>query len=437
MKNNPIIDTNDEDVVELLSNDDVIAEYGDAMASVVGKDHVITWTKFTLTDDKPNANKQRIPIEEFDNIIKSGLYKPIKMAFGEIRDGHDGSTPIGVITNLSKIGNKIVALAALWNHERGEDIGKIKELVDSNKPVNVSWEILYENSSIKNGISDLLDVVLRAVTIVGMPAYAGRTQLLAVAAKKWSDTYIKSLPNSSFMYIGNDGSRYFAFKDAAGKIDTSRFRSIMEEIQTTSLPENTLKTVRHQITKLNSVIKADASIREILELCDDELLTTEDNNLDTKELELKVSQLELNLATANTSLSNKEAELVTAKAELDTNKEALLNLEKEIVPLRDFKVVADTLAEKATKLSAIKLKFEEVGLAKSDEYFNDNADKLLVMDEGSFDFMLQEMVAFKGNSGGEDSASVNTSGIPNIPGNRGSLSITDLATALRERNKKK
>jgi hypothetical protein len=420
-------------VLELLNKDAVEERFGEAAASIISTDQVITWAKFVLTDDKPNENRQRVPIEEFDNIIKTGVFKPIKMALGEIKDGHEDSRPLGVITNLVKEGNKIVALAALWNHERSDDVSLVKDRIANGKPVNVSWEILYGNSE-KNGlVSDLMDIVLKAVTIVGIPAYAGRTQLLAVAAKKekkWSPAYIEGLPDTSFLLVEN-GTRYFAFRDESGKIDPSRFPAIMEEIADTSLPQNTLKSIRHQVKKLNSVISADASIIELLE--EEEEFNAEDNTLETKDLEIKVTDLEAKLAVANDKLATKESELATAQEQFNLADTTLKTLQEEISPLREFKLEADKSAEKVTKLSAIKAKFEGANLTKPETYFEENAEKLLSMDENGLDFMLQEMTAFKEQEGkGEGEASKKkTPEVPNIPGQGGS---TDILKLLRERD---
>lgn len=434
MKSTSKNDTDVVDMLQLISIEDVERQFGEAMASAVKTDGVVTWAKFALTDDKPNENRQRIPIEEFQNIIDTGIHKPIKMAVGEIKDGHEEAKPIGVITNLAIEGNKVMALAALWDHERTDDVSMIKDLVKSNKPVNVSWELFYGNSSVKNGVTDLLDVVLRAVTIVGLPAYAGRTQLLAVAAKKWSKAYIESLPDKHFLYIEKDGTRYFPYRDDKGKIDPSRFPVILEEISNTSLPENTLKTIRHQVTKLHSVISSDASIRELLEVEDN---ITEDYTLDNI-LEGKVAELESKLATASGALAAKEAELALAQEEVVTVTQTFKALEEEITPLREFKLEADKVAERDIKLSAIKAKFESLKLEKPEEYFSENADKLLGLDEPGLDFMLQEMVAFKeeGAKGEGEASKKTTSGVPNIPGEGGKMTVSDLAAALRERNKK-
>jgi len=438
MENDIEINTDSDKLLSLISREDVEIQFGEAAASAVVTDQVVTWAKFILTDDKPNENGQRVPLEEFDNIIKTGPYKPVKMALGEIKDGHDDARPLGVITNLTKQGNKVVALAALWDHERTEDVALVRDLVKSNKPVNVSWEILYGNYVIKDGISDLLDTVLKAVTIVGMPAYAGRTQFLAVAAKKWSPAYIEKLPDSSFLHIGLDGTRYFAYRDDTGKIDQKRFPALLEEMAQAPLPENTLKGVRHQVKKLASVVEADAGIQELL--MDGEDFITEEHKLDIKELEGKVSELETKLAEANNKLATKEAELATAQETANLANTNVTTLTEELTGLREFKETTEAESQKATKLQSIKDKFGGLGLEKGEEYFTANGEKLLGLEESELDFMLQEMVAFRDaeNAGEGKASKKKTPGVPNIPGTIDELNdVTKLAKALRERDSKK
>jgi len=150
----------------------------EAFASI-NLNHSVSWAKFVLTDDQPNANNERIPIEEFDNLVKTGVYMPIKMANGGVGEGHAGATPIGVITHLKKVKNQIIGLAALWKRERPEDIQLLKDAKD----LQLSWEIVHNREKkSESGALDLLDTALRAVTLVGMPAYQGRTPVLAVAS---------------------------------------------------------------------------------------------------------------------------------------------------------------------------------------------------------------------------------------------------------------
>jgi hypothetical protein len=180
MKNNEQLNSYFESMVQLL----IDKEKDEAFASVT-LNPFLTWIKFILTDDKPNLNHQRIPQEEFANLIKSGINMPIKMASKEIPDGHDDSFPIGTITNLVEKEGKIFGLAALWNKERTEDVSFIKQSYIDGKPLNLSWEISYDDAraSEETEILDLLGVILKAATFVGMPAYSGRTPILAVASK--------------------------------------------------------------------------------------------------------------------------------------------------------------------------------------------------------------------------------------------------------------
>ena len=137
---------------------------------------MLTYVKFILTDDKPNGNNIRVPREEFSNLITTGLYMPLKMASGEIADGHIDATPIGVITHLREDKDKIRGIAALWNKERPEDVAYIQERYAEGNPLDLSWELGHVDSFIDDaGVENLTGCVLRATTLVGIPAYQGRT----------------------------------------------------------------------------------------------------------------------------------------------------------------------------------------------------------------------------------------------------------------------
>jgi hypothetical protein len=165
----------------------------EALASIV-KNPSVTFCKFILTDDLPNLNKQRVPVEEFASLITSGFLMPLKMAAGEIKDDHKDALPLGVISHLKQVNNQVQGLAALWNRERPEDVKLIKERYANKQPLQLSWEILYDGSTInEDGIEDLHGVNLRAVTLVGMPAYSGRTPIVAVASENNSIVEEKKL----------------------------------------------------------------------------------------------------------------------------------------------------------------------------------------------------------------------------------------------------
>lgn len=146
----------------------------------------VRWAKFILTDDEPNGNNIRIPMSEFSNIIKTGVYMPLKVAEGEISEGHKGTKPIGVITHLKQVKNRIEGLAMLWSKERPEDVEMLKEKYDSGDPLDLSWEIEYSDSIVDETTEtkDLIGTRLRAVTLVGIPAYKGRTPITAFASEE-------------------------------------------------------------------------------------------------------------------------------------------------------------------------------------------------------------------------------------------------------------
>jgi len=175
-------------MVQYNKEDDVNPEIFEALASP-SLNPGVRWTKFILTDNKPNANNQRIPTSEFDNLIKTGRYMPLKMAEGAIKEGHDGAKPIGVITHLQKVKDQIIGLAALWERERQDDVDIVRLRYEKHEPLDLSWEIGYKDSKIDEdtGVESLLETSLNAVTLVGIPAYAGRTIITAFASEDESN----------------------------------------------------------------------------------------------------------------------------------------------------------------------------------------------------------------------------------------------------------
>lgn len=152
--------------------------------SAINENPNVKWAKFIFTDDQPNGNRQRIPLDEFPNVLKTGHYMPIKMASGKILDGHDYSEPIGVITNLKQEDNKILGLAAFWTAEREKDINLLETMTANGNNPQLSWELWFDDKIQEpNDVEALHGVVVRASTIVGKPAYKGRTPILAMSSE--------------------------------------------------------------------------------------------------------------------------------------------------------------------------------------------------------------------------------------------------------------
>jgi hypothetical protein len=318
-----------ENILKLITDFEFCED--EAQASVFSKNKNVSHAKFVFTDDLPNANKQRVPQEEFDNIIATGTFMPIKMSAGKINDGHEESVPLGVISHLKQDGNKVIGLATLWLAERTEDINHLKEMVKENKSPQLSWELLYTNST-KNddGIEDLHDIVVRASTIVGLPAYSGRTPILAISSKAENNS---------------------------------------EEIKV------------------------------------------------EEELKARIAELETELTTLKEALSQKDTELVS---------------------LKEFKSAIELKEAEEQKIASIKTKFGEAKISKPDEYFTENREQLLKLDETSLDFMIQELIAYSTVT--TTQASGRKPDLPQLPASDTEVKFNttkEIADALKEQLAKK
>jgi hypothetical protein len=177
-----------EQLTKLLVDFELLDKDGEANASVSSNPNV-SWIKYVFTDDIPNVNKQKIPGDEFPNVTRTGLLMPIKMATGKINDGHEEAVPLGVISHLKEDGNKVIGLAALWTTEREDDVKFLKERNANGTAPQLSWELYYKEATVdEEGISTLHGVVVKAITIVNMPAYQGRTPILAMANEHTSES---------------------------------------------------------------------------------------------------------------------------------------------------------------------------------------------------------------------------------------------------------
>jgi hypothetical protein len=442
--------------LELITEDE--AKAFDAEASLMMNPYV-RWAKFILTDDQPNGNNERVPVDGFDNLIQSGIHMPIKMAEGKIEKGHENSSPIGVITHLKKVFedgvNKIVGLAALWLNERPGDVSYLKTKVDNGEEVDISWELGVSNKVRNNdGTIDLIDPTLKAATVVGVGAYFGRARITAMAAKKtnkttievdkWGKTYVENLPDSSFLMIDRGGEkdldgrtfprelRHFPVKDDKGLYDESKLREALVEAGKSNIPTPVLLSLKKTVTTLLDKIEAGASLEEISEEYGSvaiENIVMEEDKVELEQLKQQVIDLQAKLDAALASLQEKEQ----ARASLETEKTAM---ETELAELQAFKKEIDDEVAKVQKLEGIKAKFAEAKLEKDDAYFTDNSEKLLSLDEPALDFMVQELAAFSAKASLEDDKTDKTTKVPDLPGEPSEVSISEIVKALKERKSK-
>lgn len=329
-------------VEKLFINSDLefVSENKDEAFASVSLNPSFQWAKMIVCDDLRNANGMRVPVEEFDNMISTGVLAPVKMAEGGVSDGHDEAMghPLGTISHLQKVGNKLYALAALWKRERPDDIEYLKEAHASGKNPQISWELWYtENAEDEDGTKVLKGVSLNGVTVVGRPAYEGRTPIIAFASKE-----------------------------------------------------------------------ADES-------------NSEANNK-SEENSMELEELKAELDGAKASLTAKDAEIASALEELNT-------LKGEVEELRSFKAGIEQAKAELDKLEAIRAKFIEAGIEKSETYFDENKSRFLAMGDEDVDFMLQELVSFAKTQEVKENVS---SKIPNLKADRlDKADVKTLARALR------
>lgn len=452
MKNSARIDTKLETMVELINESEASEVFGVAVASEVANP-AVTYVKFTLTDNKRNANRQRIPDSEFQNLVRTGIFMPIKMAEGEISPGHKFTKPLGVMTHLKEVvnefGNKaIIALAALWSEERPEDIQLLKTRFAEKKPIDVSWEVLYSDAEYNPEFdsTDLLGTVLKAATIVGNPAYQGRTQFLSVAAKKWSKAYIDELPKGHFLVPDYNGKNHLPIMDSDGKLDRAKLKEALEGLGALDLPTKLLQEKKATVMSFLERFDAGASIDEVskdfyyapAEIVEDTTL----NEID--ELKAKLGELEAKLTEALDAANAKEiafAEKQTAVSELEAKVAELTEKvsanEAELLPLRELKASIDAKAEYEAKLSDLKAKFTEAGIERDETYFAENAEKLFALDEASLSFMLGELKTIPAAKSDESHASTNIPAFTNEENSQDFSDPKELGRLLRSSKAKK
>jgi hypothetical protein len=145
--------------------------------------------EFVFTDFLPNKNKQAVPVEEADNLIRTGVDMPVKADWrrGKIGD-HTFSFPVGHITHMESRGTQIIGHAVLYKDEFPDLAGHLEKASASDEGVHFSWELYHGSHSVDDaGVTWFKDCVVAATTIVANPAYGGRTPLLAMASEDMTD----------------------------------------------------------------------------------------------------------------------------------------------------------------------------------------------------------------------------------------------------------
>lgn len=400
-----IFDIKTNNVVELINEADVATTFGEVALASILINPSVAWAKFILTDDLPNANRQRIPQEEFKNLIKSGVYMPLKMKEGSIADGHEEAKPLGVITHLKQVGNQVIGLAALWMKERPADVEYIRSSIGS-RPINLSWEILYEDFDIEeSGVIALKNTALAGATIVKRPAYEGRTQIIALASKG-SVAEDKLLNDDDYFIVKENGEKLFPYRDTLGNVDVESVKSFLASVDSLDLTEQEKEFLKDKANKLLS----ESSQSGLSSNMEDKTLN------ELEEIKTQFSELQSELEKRDAKIAELEKQIQDSLSELEQLREFKASVEKEI--------------KERERLEEIKKKFVEAGINKPEEYFTANRDYLLGLDDGWLEFLIQELTAAFSESSVKEKEQKPT--IPPITNtNSGKPSISELAEALR------
>lgn len=222
----------------------------------------LTLVKFVFADDKPNANNQAIPYEEFASLAQSAIGMPIKIRFlGKGLGGHTGAIPVGHIRDILEEAeedgsHRLVAEGVLYNDEYPEVVEFLKESYEAGDSPGISWEISYRDSVVDKGIQWLKGVVARAATFVKHPAYGTRTALLALASDKTlSDEDIeKELIGMAHEIEGQDqGGNNVELEEALQKIKDLEAQIAEKETALIDAQAET-ETVRTEATELKTKV---------------------------------------------------------------------------------------------------------------------------------------------------------------------------------------
>lgn len=197
--------------------------------------------KFILTDDKgapvstaPKGLLQGIEFEDFDEVARTAINTPIKMRFlGESAGNHLGAQVIGHIIDVNKAvaedgSNQLIADAILYAEEFPEEVAWLRAAHAEKKAPGISYEIIYGDSIIKDGVQWLKKMITTAATFVRDPAYGKRTALLALASAKEDEDIIPVLKN----YIAlAEGSSQENPNDEGGKnVDPKELEDAQQEV---------------------------------------------------------------------------------------------------------------------------------------------------------------------------------------------------------------
>jgi chromosome segregation ATPase len=159
----------------------------------------------------------------------------------------------------------------------------------------------------------------------------------------------------------------------------------------------------------------------------------------------QLKKLEDQLAEATAKLAEATEKIVDLEGQLKEKEDGFASIEEELTGLREFKAQIEKTDAEAEKLASVRAKFAEAEIEKPDEYFIENKDRFLSLEEEEVEFMVQEMSAFaklaqaSADTDGDDGEEQDE-GLPAIVNTDGNLDLSDpkkLGQMLRLREAEK
>jgi hypothetical protein len=234
----------------------------------------LTTAKFVFADDKgaplstaPAGLLQGIEYEDFDEVIRTAINMPIKMKYtGQGAGNHLGSYVIGHITNMAKAQiedgtHQLLADAVLYAEEFPEEVEYLKKAYADGEAPGISYEIVYEDSVVRNGVQWIKKLVTTAATFVREPAYGRRTALLALASAKNDEELVASMKAFIAQAEGSSGEGNINPSDKGGiNVTEEELQKIKEEAEKAKALAETLQaeaaSKTEEITRLTEEITA-------------------------------------------------------------------------------------------------------------------------------------------------------------------------------------
>ena len=243
------------------------------------KHPLLTTAKFVFIDDKGNSNGQGVEASDFPDITRSAIGTPVKMKFIGKAAGHQGSIPIGHISSMTPNTtaeglNQLVAIATLYAEEFPYEVQYLKDAFAAGEAPGISFEMLYGDSVLRDGIQWLKKLVTKAATFVDNPAYGTRTGLMALASDRTiSDEEFNSaiLQMASEIHDVNQGGKKMTDQEikelqdklAAAELEVTRLTGELT-VATTEITDTktSLEASSQTIVELQS--KIDENIRNTM-----------------------------------------------------------------------------------------------------------------------------------------------------------------------------